>query len=985
MPEESLPLSLELHIDAVCQAFEAAWQATAGSTRPRIEDHMAAGAETERGPLLRELLKVELHYRRHEYPSLEEYHRRFPGHERLIDRLFEERLETTNGSTGGGDPAASDVASRKDERDTGRGHALASDWALPAVPGYEILGKLGQGGMGVVYRARDTRLDRVVALKMLRGGTQASDQDLARFRAEAEAVARLQHPNVVQVYEVGEVAGLPFFALEYVEGGSLASRLDGTPWPARRAAALVEVLARALHTAHGRGIVHRDATPGNVLMAADGTPKWTDFGLAKRLDAAVGQTDTGAILGTPGYLAPEAAAGRSKEVGPAGDVYGVGAILYKLLTGRPPFRAETVLATHQQVLTDEPVPPVRLNPKVPRDLETVCLKCLHKEPARRYASAAALADDLRRFQEGRPIAARPVGAWERGRKWVRRRPAMAGLVGLAVVALLALGGGLVGLWYSARLADANGRLTKALGEAEAAKRIAEQAREELRRVHYSRDLDLARSQSRENLVADAERILEGCPADLRGWEWHHVKHLCHADLLTLRGHTSGVWGVSFSPDCRRLATASKDGTAKVWDAQTGQEVLTLIHTGPVLSVCFSPDGRRLASASNDGTGKVCDAQTGQELLSLHGHTGPVTSVWFSPDGRRLASASNDNTVRVWDAQSGHEALTLKEHTAFVTSVCFSRDARNLASASLDGTAKVYDAQTGRLGLTFKGHTSGVTGVCFSPDGKHLASASLDGTAKMYDAQTGRLGLTFWGHTSGVTGLCFSPDSIFLATASEDGTTKVWDAKTGQQVRTLKGHTNGIVGVTFSHDGRRLATASEDQTAKVWGLQRGEEALTLRRHIRGVTGVSFSPDGQRLATASEDQTAKVWNAQTGQEALTLHGHRFGVRAVCFSPDGQRLATASLDETKVWDAQTGAELLTLRGHTSGATGVSFSPDGQRLATASLDGTAKVWDAQTGQELLTLKGHTHRVTGVSFSADGQRLATASLDGTVKVWDAD
>jgi serine/threonine protein kinase/tetratricopeptide (TPR) repeat protein len=333
----------------------------------------------------------------------------------------------------------------------------------PMVAGYEILARLGQGGMGVVYQARQISLNRIVALKMIRAGSLAGPEELSRFRAEAEAVAHLQHPHIVQIYEVGQHDGLPYFALEYIEGGSLDRKLEGTPLPARVSAELAETLARTLQAAHQRGVVHRDLKPANILLGSGGRappeapsggarppladlfPKITDFGLAKRLNVPQGETPSGAILGTPSYMAPEQAAGG--KVGPATDVYACGATLYELLTGRPPFKAETPFDTMRQVITEEPVPPSRLQSKVPHDLETICLKCLHKEPHRRYTSADDLADDLRRFLDGQPIQARPVGLWERGVKWARRQPARAALVALSILVVVV---GLLegGLWYA---------------------------------------------------------------------------------------------------------------------------------------------------------------------------------------------------------------------------------------------------------------------------------------------------------------------------------------------------------------------------------------------------------------------------------------------------------------------------------------------------------------------------------------------------------
>ncbi len=315
----------------------------------------------------------------------------------------------------------------------------------PAVAGYTLLAVLGKGGMGVVYKARQERLNRLVALKMILAGPHADARDAARFKIEAEAVARLQHPNIVQIYEVGEHGGLPFFSLEFVSGGSLSDRLGGAPVPPAEAARLAETLARAAHAAHRAGVVHRDLKPANVLLTPDGTPKITDFGLAKKLDDASGQTVSGAVMGTPSYMAPEQAAGQAHAVGPAADVYALGAVLYEMLTGRPPFRGDTLLDTLEQVRSRDPEPPRRAAPKVPRDLETICLKCLEKSPAKRYPSAEELADDLRRFLANEPIRARPARAWERGAKWARRRPTAAALLGLTASLLLAAVVGV--LWY----------------------------------------------------------------------------------------------------------------------------------------------------------------------------------------------------------------------------------------------------------------------------------------------------------------------------------------------------------------------------------------------------------------------------------------------------------------------------------------------------------------------------------------------------------
>jgi tetratricopeptide (TPR) repeat protein len=418
--------------DQECDRYEAAWIA---GQRPRIEDHLAAVSEAEQPALLCELILLEIDYRHlaGERPHADEFLARFP----YLDRAWLNAVLPTVG------PLVSQ-ASEAGEAVALRPGPVAAGGLDGPTPGYEIVGELGRGGMGVVYKARDTRLNRLVALKMIRAGSHAGPEELARFRREAEAVARLQHPHIVQIYEIGDHRGLPFFALELVEAGTLEQQLHGTPLPPRKAAELVATLAQALHAAHERGIVHRDLKPANVLLTADGTPKIADFGLAKHLDAAVHETQSGVVMGTPPYMAPEQAAGRQSAITPLTDVYALGALLYELLTGRPPFRAATTLETLQQVLDEEPAPPRRLLSKTPRDLETSCLKCLRKEPAKRYASARALAEDLGCYLAGEPIVARPVGRGERVLKWVRRRPAAAGLWA-ALALLLALGGG-IGWW-----------------------------------------------------------------------------------------------------------------------------------------------------------------------------------------------------------------------------------------------------------------------------------------------------------------------------------------------------------------------------------------------------------------------------------------------------------------------------------------------------------------------------------------------------------
>jgi serine/threonine protein kinase/Tfp pilus assembly protein PilF len=459
-----LPVLQELiHTD-----LEYDWKAGLGT---RVESYLERFPELhDHDEFLVELVAAEWQHRaRHERVSRAEYESRFPKHAARLAQVLDDLAgnEPTNSYLAAGAVAGPEASQEAGRTRTYQGRKDASEQELAAPDqvdesgpaGYEILKLLGRGGMGVVYLARQTALKRLVALKMIRRGERHGKQELVRFRIEAEAIARLQHANIVQVYDIGEQAGQPFFSMEYVEGGSLDKKLAHKPQAPRDAAQMVRQLAEAMDAVHQAGIVHRDLKPANVLLMKDGTPKITDFGLAKRLDDDSGETRTGAVMGTPSYMAPEQALGLTEAVGPLVDVYALGAILYEMLTGRPPFRGASIYDIIDQIKQAEPVPPRRQQPRVPRDLETICLRCLHKEPARRYASAAALADDLRRFLEGETILARPAGLWERGLKFARRKPwIVAAWAATAALVLSLFGGG--GYYLYRRNLDLTAELKK---------------------------------------------------------------------------------------------------------------------------------------------------------------------------------------------------------------------------------------------------------------------------------------------------------------------------------------------------------------------------------------------------------------------------------------------------------------------------------------------------------------------------------------------
>jgi tRNA A-37 threonylcarbamoyl transferase component Bud32 len=629
---------------------------------------------------------------------------------------------------------------------------------------FELQGVLGHGAFGTVYKARDPELDRTVAVKVPRAGNLAGPQELDRFLREARSAAQLRYPAIVTVHEVGQRDGLPYLVSDFVAGVTLADVLSARRLGFREAAELVAAVADALQYAHEQGVVHRDVKPSNIMIADDGKPCVMDFGLAKRDAGEITMTVEGQVLGTPAYMAPEQARGEGHAVDGRGDVYSLGVVLYQLLTGELPFRGTQRMLLHQ-VLHDEPRQPHSLNDRTPRDLETVCLKAMAKDPARRYQTARDFADDLRNWLKGEPIIARPVGSWERGWRWAKRRPAVTGLLAVSGVAVVAVGVVVTSLFYNAQLKGG-------LQETERAKERAEAATLEAEKNKYFLRISRAYAGWREGNMSQMEPLLDECPPAQRNWEWHYLKRLCHADLLTLRGHTSWIWRVLFSPDGRQIASVSADRTVRIWDATTGELIRRL--EGGVRPLAFSPDGKRLA-AGMEGTVTVWEVATGKRETFLE-EKGWVGSVAFSPDGRLLASGGEEDlnedgpgVVKVWDALRKRDALWIVPSPANVFGVAFNPDGTRLAWGDWGGHVSICpltrdkDTVTGGPVNTWKGHEGEVRSIAFSPDGSRLASAGGEGAVKLWDSSSGRpVSSPLVGHTSKAEWVSFSPDGSRLA-------------------------------------------------------------------------------------------------------------------------------------------------------------------------------------------------------------------------------
>ena len=735
-------------------------------------------------------------------------------------------------------------------------------------------------------------------------------------------------------------------------------------------------VGEALEYAHQQGILHRDIKPSNLLLDAKGEVWVTDFGLAKD-QGSDELTVSGEIVGTLLYMAPERFQGKCDQ---RSDVYGLGVTLYELVSLRPPYEAADRHTLMRRVLSEGPSRLKSEVPSVPPDLETIIEKAIAREPNDRYPTASALADDLQRFLDDKPIQARRASHRERLARWCRRNPWLATLL-FVVTALLMV----ITIISSAAAFWLNNERERSRA-----------AYLENRRTLYHAQIHLANVAWEDSQIRRAEEILESPPCvpggpdepELRGWEWNYLRRLCRNAALTLKDSETELFTVAFSPDGHHLAAGGWDGKIRLWklDTEVPQCVVLSGHEKEVHQVTFSPDGHTLASAGSDSKVRLWNVATGSEIGALVFPTDTVRSVVFSPDGRRIAAAGIDRIIYMWDSDDGRLLYKFGAHSAQILCIAFSHDGHRIASGGQDRNANIWDAQSGRNLQTFTGHLSQVSGVAFSPDGQTLATSCEDGTVRLWDAGTGQTRAVLKNSVgwSWVYSVAFSPDGRRIATSGDDSTVRIWDTETGEQVSLFRGHPGPVRGVAFHPTGRYVASSGDHGTVKIWDLaERRQEFRVFRGHDMTVSRVAFSPDGQTLASAGYDSTVRLWNVADLRQIHELRSHHGFVHSVTFRRDGRRLASSdAAGKILIWDPKSGVLLHTVTEHEGTVYSVAFNRDGGQLASAGHDQTVRIWN-ELGQSLKIMRGHLDAVKDLTYSLDGRWLASASEDGTVRVWD--
>lgn len=897
---------------------------------------------------------------------------------------------------------------------------------------YEVQEMIAQGGMGVVYRARQVSLSREVALKMIRSAALASEDDVRRFQVEAEAAAKLNHPGIVPIYEVGESNGCPFYSMELVEGGSLQQLAGSAKLPPRQAAKLLAAVADAVYFGHERGIIHRDLKPSNILLDASGRPKVTDFGLAKDLGRDQEMTASGALLGTPSYMAPEQAQGRLDAVGPTADIYALGGVLYFLLTGRPPLLGQGFVETIQQVINDTPDSPDRVAADVDRDLATICMKCLEKSPEDRYVTAAELAADLRRWIGHLPILARTPSSLERLRKFVRRRPALSGLtVALGLVVIVA-SISLTHAWWKMRtaeqsLADKSGRLeqtkselatatsrSRRLEDIERKRADSERRREYATQIRDAEDAWEAADLKRMRQLLDDTR--RGELSKLRGVEWFIHDHRAHADLLTLDTRNP-CQQIAINRDGSRLVAITTQ--AVLWDAESGTRIaewavpisnaefdatgqrVALVETfsdgGSRLRICSAVDGTELVQAKFDegpieaigffdarvvlamgANVIVCDAD-GRDVVKLVGHSGLITDLAVNAAARLAVTTSDDNSVRVWDLQRGVELRRL-ENAANVACLDI-HDEGKLVAGGHGNMVSIWDVQTGKKLKNLTGLKDRIHDVCFGDPLRGVLFTGSEGNlVQAWALDTGRRIWSYKGHERDVLTLSRSgPQAGLIASGSSDCTVKIWSERFPCHRQQLIQETSLPTSIDFSFRGDMLACGMHSGEVHVVSVPDAQEIRRFQTSGGAVRQLRCSPTGSALAIATD---SALLLCQMDDEGVKPRVIGEGAASVEFDSQGRLLASAGVDNVvRVHRVDTGALLTSLPQEEAMLTDVALLADGRRVLVSSRAGLT-LWAVATGDKLWSLDTEVH-IAAIDVRGDGEQVAVASYDGRVKIFD--
>lgn len=912
-----------------------------------------------------------------------------------------------------------------------------SDSSAQTFGDYELLELIDRGGMGVVYRALQKSLNRIVALKMIRSGQLATTDEIQRFKTEATAAARLHHPNIVPIYEIGEQDGIYYYSMRLIEGENLARTIRRGNLTQRAAASCLAKIARAVHYAHQHGILHRDLKPTNVLLDADGEPHLTDFGLAKLIEQqGENLTQSQAILGSAAYMSPEQAAGKTSEISVASDVYSLGAILYEMLTRKPPFTGDSFLGVLRQVIENEPVKPSALNPEVDPELETICLKCLEKEPTRRYSSALDVALDLERWLAGEPIVARPATRFERLLKWAKRKPAIAALSALLIIVATA---GLTGVLWQWQEAVAARKLAeqKAKDAAVQAVRAELSSREALRNLYVS-DVNLAQRALLENNRGRAYELLKKhfpVPGqeDLRGFEWRYLWKLTRGQEQISLSHQDFVESVAFSPDGKKLVTTERGPFVYVWDIEKRKIIARLGELdSPVArgTLFFNHDGTLLVfqtaisiylfnatnwtqvaqlQRANLPIFFLPDNQTVATKSFVIGSLFFETMTWeprdfpesefydmgtfraVSPDGQiYLISKEDDQThyLQLWDVKGKPISKPIITHLENPTSMAISPDAKYIAVADWKGIVRAWDATSGAEVSSWTAHESTIHSLNFSFDSKKLATAGADQAIKIWEVPSFAHLATLYGHHNEVWSVTFSRDSRWIASGSKDATAKIWSATVTFQDNSLE---NAMRPLGFSPSGNRILALGFDKTIQLWDVAKrkiaGNPCPTYNDSDR--TGLAVSKGLDLLVVGKRNGTVDIISLKTGKIEKTIEAHADPVVWLCLSDDNRLLATATAEEIKVWELNSGALILQKGGTSQTPDEIYYSgplvisPDGRILVGTGPGYTVELWELPAGTKISTCRGHKWTVWDAHFFPDMRYLVTAGTDGTARLWD--